>query len=366
MWVEDMNQEIINLLKAAVECSVFLCPTDPGLNYDEILEVGNRAGFQAGEVGDAAPHAGERPPGFKRIIPDHMARVSWAFFCREDPEYRNFNAFDFVVSELNARVKADGERNARLERSVVVERGLASGIPLNDVELAITYLILADQITEKDRVLRFSHYGGVHRLPSEQRDTIGGGQASPKPARARAYPIVKDIIERRTDGRPQSVEPLDAFAEQLNKLGYGMFRIWWTQAVAELRHSDVHSAPISVSVLAAALVEGALTFVVKHARKLGLAVFRSADFDRDPRTWKIDDLVSSAASGSDAAILDVQTRNRAEMLIRTRQRIHAGRMLSEFPGGVPDIRPEEARDAKATADQVVRRVLDWLHKFPPT
>ena len=117
--------------------------------------------------------------------------------------------------------------------------------------------------------------------------------------------------------------------------------------------------------LAAALVEGALTFVVKHARGRGLAVFRSPDFDKDPRAWKIDDLVTSAASGSEAAILDMQTKSRTETLIRTRQRIHAGRMLSDFPTGVPDIRPEEARDAKATAEQVVRRVLDWLQKFPP-
>jgi hypothetical protein len=101
-------------------------------------------------------------------------------------------------------------------------------------------------------------------------------------------------------------------------------------------------------------------------RSGNLAVFRRSDFDRDPRTWKIDDLVASAASGSDAAILDPQTKARAELLIRNRQRIHAGRMLSDYPAGVPDIRPEEARDAKATAEQLVRCVLDWLQKFPPT
>lgn len=105
--------------------------------------------------------------------------------------------------------------------------------------------------------------------------------------------------------------------------------------------------------------------MVKHARESGLGVFQSKDFDREPRTWKIDDLVSSAATGSTTAILDLQTKNRAETLIRNRQRIHAGRMLSEFPGGPPDIRPDEARDAKATADQVVRAVLDWLQRFPP-
>jgi len=42
------------------------------------------------------------------------------------------------------------------------------------------------------------------------------------------------------------------------------------------------------------------------------------------------------------------------------------RMLHDFPNGVPDLRPEEARDAKITADLVARRVLDWLERFPPT
>jgi hypothetical protein len=51
------------------------------------------------------------------------------------------------------------------------------------------------------------------------------------------------------------------------------------------------SAPVSASVLAAALVEGALTFVVKHAQTSGLGVFQSTDFNRAPKTWKIDDLV---------------------------------------------------------------------------
>ena len=85
-----------------------------------------------------------------------------------------------------------------------------------------------------------------------------------------------------------------------------------------------------------------------------------------PRTWKIDDLVASAARGGDSAILDEPTRMRAVGLINARQRIHAGRMLSEFPtGSAPDLRPDEARDAKATAEQVVRRVLDWLERYPP-
>jgi hypothetical protein len=31
-----------------------------------------------------------------------------------------------------------------------------------------------------------------------------------------------------------------------------------------------------------------------------------------------------------------------------------------LPAGPPDIRPDEARDAKGTAEQVVRAILDWL------
>jgi len=44
--------------------------------------------------------------------------------------------------------------------------------------------------------------------------------------------------------------------------------------------------------------------------------------------------------------------------------IHAGRMLSDYPAGPPDLRPDEARDAKATAELVVRAVLEWLQKNP--
>jgi hypothetical protein len=51
-------------------------------------------------------------------------------------------------------------------------------------------------------------------------------------------------------------------------------------------------------------------------------------------------------------------------LIKVRQRIHAGRMISDYPAGVPDLRPEESREAKATADLVVRRVLDWVRRYP--
>jgi hypothetical protein len=359
---QSMNQQLISFLKAAIECSVYVAPLEPGLTHEELIEVGERAGYQQGEIGDALPRMATRSFG-KRLLPDASTAASWIFLSREEPDYRNFQAFDFVVAELNALARAEGAARALLQRSVMVERAVAKGIPRHDVEVAITYQVMANMLTEKDGILRFPNNHGPRGLPSEQLNT-GLPRGLPRPDRARAFPIVKDVIERRTDGRPAYAEALDAFAEELNKLGYGRFRLWWTRTVTELRQTEANVAPISASVLAAALVEGALTFVVKHARTTGLGVFQSKDFDRDPRTWKIDDLVSSAAAGGATAILDLQTKNRAETLIRARQRIHAGRMLSEFPGGPPDIRPEEARDAKAIADQVVRAVVDWLQRFP--
>jgi hypothetical protein len=63
--------------------------------------------------------------------------------------------------------------------------------------------------------------------------------------RERAYSIVKDVVERRTDGRPKHAEPLDEFPEALDRLGYGKFRLWWVQTVAELRLSNSPTSPVS-------------------------------------------------------------------------------------------------------------------------
>lgn len=362
------HQEIIAFLQAALECSVYLSPREPGLTAAELFEAGKRVGFLDGEIGDSLRHVVTQSfgRGDQRFVPQGPTLMTWGHFVfEENPDYRNIVAFDFVVSELNMLTRAVGAGNATLDRNILVDRAFAQGIPRHDADVAITILVMCGQLAEKDAVVRFTH-GGVRQLPSATQNQAGARQVMQKPARARAYPVVKDIIERRIDGRPQHAEPLDAFAEVLEKLGYGRFRLWWNQTVGELRRGDPQSSAVSVSVLAAALVEGALTFVVKHARNLGLGVFRSSDFDRDPRSWRIDELVSSAASGSESAILDIPTKARAESLIRSRQRIHAGRMLSEFPGVVPDLRPEEAREARATAELVVRRVLDWLEKYPPS
>lgn len=362
-----MDQEVGKFLQAALECSVFIAPREPGLTYNEVLEAGKRAGFQPGEIDDALRCVTDRyfGPGTQRLMPKQHSMLIWGVFLPEDPDYRNVPAFDSVYSQLKASAKAVGSASARLERELIVERAVAQGLPRTDVEAAITVSVLSGHLTEEDGLVRFAPGRETHPLPSEQlrqhTNTPGPRRSE---ARVRAHPIVEDVVGRRTDGRPKHAEPLDAFAEEIDQLGHGPFRSWWVQMVAELRRGDAQSTPVSVSVLGAALVEGVLTFAAVHARKLRLGAFGSNKLDEDPRRWRIEDLLSGAAHGGEKAILDGLARQRAEGLVRVRQRIHAGRMLSEFPGGVPDLRPEEAREAKAVAEMVVRRVLDWLHRHP--
>jgi hypothetical protein len=348
----------------ALECSFYHDPTDPGLTHSELLEVGSRMNLFPGEINDALIHATGHIAGFRqdRLLPGQNVTVGWKIFSiSSQPDYRNFAALDFLFSEMNLRIRQDGSQRAQLYRNVVVEQASATNIPKRDIEAAITISVASGLLKEKDDILKPLSSALYVPLPSAQRSNSPHMRSpSPDALREQIYRLVGDVIQRRTDGRSKQIEPLDAFVEVLAPLGYGKFSLWWTQIVAELKRTDPASSPLSCLVLSAALVEGALTFVVKHARSKDLGVFKSSDFERDPKTWKIEDLVRSAASGSQDAILDEPSRFRASQVVQTRQRIHAGRMLSDYSSGLPDLKPEEARDAKATAEMVVRKVLDWL------
>lgn len=311
------SQKVLAFINAALECSVFVAPRESGLTYEELLQVGKSAGFQEGEIGDALSRANTRQFfGGRRLEPNLELSHLNIFIWPEDPEFRDLAAFDFVYNEFNKLIKSQGGGKAKLERDVLVERAIEGSIDRHGVEVAITILLMTGQLEEKNKLL-FRPNGGIYEpLPSEQNRNAKGTMR--RPERERAYPIVKDVIERRVDGRVKNIEPLDAFAHALDALGYGKFRLWWKQTVGELNRSDAASMSISICVLSAALVEGALTFVVKHAQSLKLGVFQSKTFDGQPRTWKIDDLVQSAARGGESAILSANLKVRAESLILLR------------------------------------------------
>lgn len=360
-------QDVINNLQAALEASVYVSPAEHGLTIAELYEVGKRLGFGEGEIGDALPRVLQQGFGGRndRMQLDDMHWHMAGFLgIREEPDLRDERAFDFVIGQLNELAKQLGIRRAQLDRQIIVERALANSISRHDVELALALLSLSGQLVEQDGVVRFKHQQqGEHQLPSVGRRQ-SAGPAHPKPLRTRAMSHVKDVIARRTDNRAQHAEPLDEFGAQLQRMGFGHFGLWWHQTVAELRRSDPAASPLSVLVLSAALVEGVLTLAAAYARDRNLPDFATNELASDPKSWALEKLLKAAAHGN--AVLDAQTKNRADGLILTRQRIHAGRLLSSQPKGVqiPDFRPEEARDAKAVAEQVVRFVIDWLGRNP--
>src|SRR6185437_10494401 len=117
----------------------------------------------------------------------------------------------------------------------IVERAIANGHNRRAVEVELTILVLTEQLIEKDGVLRSKFGNPCDPLPSVQRQKAAFRTPIPRPMRGRVYPLVKDVVERRTDGRPGHAEPLDAFADALTELGHGPFRLWWTQTASELK-----------------------------------------------------------------------------------------------------------------------------------
>ncbi len=252
--------------------------------------MGARVGFLRGEIQDALPAAAAPMfVGDKRVMP--QANILWMNFLNdEDPDFRDLESFDFVVRELKTLGREHRQTNARVTRSALIHQGLAAGRSRSNLSVAVRMLVMCEHLEEQDGVLCLTRKGFGYPLPKDQRNqaaTTGRALRETKPMRARTHPHVVDVIKRRTDGRPASAEPFEALASELDKLKLGQFRAWWEQTTDELRRRDPFTNPVSCCVLSAALIEGALTFVVRHARDLKLAPFQSSKFDGNPRTWKI-------------------------------------------------------------------------------
>src|SRR6185437_15798349 len=122
----------------------------------------------------------------------------------EEPDYRPFTALNFLHAQLAECAKAVGIRNAKIERSVMWERAKQQGIPQVDIDAAIALAVLCRIMIEQEGIVRFIPGKESWPSPKQQHDQIRGTTApSPvhRPNRARAFPIIKDIVARRTDGR---------------------------------------------------------------------------------------------------------------------------------------------------------------------
>lgn len=363
-----MNQlEIQKFVQAAIEATVYLQPRDPGLSFAEIKEVGKQAGYLEGELGDAVLRNWQG--GRTRYMPQASAGpgLNADFNWEITPDYRNPKAFEFVRIQLQELARSVGVGRAQLARDVLVERGVAAGFERNDLEVAISVLVLEEIFHEKGGIVRHAPQKEGWILPSKQIESRDRGRHAPqfdRSAMARAYPIVRDVLDRRSSARLPAAQPLDAFEQVLSNLGHERFRMWWIQKRLEIRLADPSLQPATILVLSASLAEAALSFLVPRASKHGL--MKRIDVTK-PRLWRFADLVAGSKSGDPTldAILDDRTAQRALDLNETRQRIHAGYLIDTTPTGpIPDLKPEEALDAQRALDTLVRKILDWLDRNP--
>jgi hypothetical protein len=224
----------------------------------------------------------------------------------------------------------------------------------------VAVTVLDGIFIEKDGVI--SHRQGQlrHILPSAQRASRQRTYVRPQKWLKDAYTVVQDVIARRADGRAATANPLDTFEQLLAGLGHDRFRAWWTQIKQELRGLDPSLQPAAIIDHAASLAEAALCFVVPRAQAAGL--MRNVDASK-PRQWRFIDLIKGSKSGDKSVrpILDERTAQRGLDLNEAKQRRHAGFLIDTAPTGpIPDLKPEQARDALLTTDLIVRRVIDWL------
>jgi hypothetical protein len=209
--------EVVNFVRAAVEASVYIAPTDPGLTRQEIEAIGKEAGFLPGELNDALHQVSSPKYGEERFLPDQSTTVLWLINQAQEPEYRNFKAFDFVISELQMEVRSKGALHAQLDRNVIVDRAVAAGLSEHDAEVAITVMRMSSHLTEKDGVIRFERGHESHPLPGAQL-TQGRRQARQRKDLIQAYPLVEHIIGQRATLAPTEDEQAEPKKPFLGKL----------------------------------------------------------------------------------------------------------------------------------------------------
>ncbi len=357
------QRELHEWLSAVLVASVFVAPEAPGLSEDELLELARRRGFGKGEVRDALrAHDPERVTNDGRLLPSVMDTASHLLDFNDsyqrDP--RSYDAVTYIRDAFEKLRRDEGAHACVIARAVLVERGVRDGQERLPLESAITSYVLGRQLLETPSGLR-ANIGWYHPPRAERRPVSEDHPAFDVLA------DVRDICGRRSDGRPSSTDVFKAFSEKMPALGYSDQRIWWEHTANELSILDPLRAPQAFLVTAAALAEGALTFVVRHAQKrTGGKAFSVRPFTDPPQHWKFEALIR-AARHETAGIIDGRLADACTALNEHRQRIHPARFIERpvTPTHV-DVRPHHAEEALATTRKLVGAVLEWLARADTT
>lgn len=363
-----MQDDIESFLKGAVDATVFLAPRDIGLTFAELLEVAGRAGYREGQTRDAVNRVWRQQAwGQSRFLPQYNGMAFSDFNFEWSPELRCIEAVEFAAGELRRIADEVTAAKASVARDVLVERAVQAGLSRETIESAIAGLLVDGIFEERDGLLRRPPNRWVWPLPSEQLKHYPNGNRHrlDKAPLERAYPLVEDVVRRRNDGRAPKAEPLDAFEATLVGLAQQRFVAWWVQARSELRTLSDTQQPTATIVVAAAMAEAALSFVLRPAQSAGL--MSRTDVTK-PRSWRFEEMANGTKSGKQdvRSMLSDRARARCLELNELRQRIHVGFLVSSNAGPIPDVRPEQAREARQTLDMMLRDILEWLESQGPS
>lgn len=350
-------------IRDAVKASLFVSPDDHGLTLHELVELGARRDLRRGELEDAlrggTAHVQPGSDGRYRLAYANMTDLAM-FVGTLEGDPRSIDAFDFIWRTFYELNREYGAGRARITESVLLARGADAGIPEHDLRVALAIYRTFARVKQDGEVLHgFGTSGDGPKAEAARprmRRNMNAGAAA-------LMAEVRDLVLRRSDGRPASPEPVPGFASRLDELNASRLKVWWNAIASEVRRANEQEAPTSVIVLAAALLEAALCSVIERANAHGVTMpnLRAAD---DPKNWKLQTLVKEAKKGSQP-IFDGDVGGRGERLNDLRQRIHAGRFwMSGVPSGGFDLRPEEAREARETLDRCLRAILVWLDGHP--
>lgn len=342
----------------ALIASMVVDPHLPGLSFNELKNLGAQHNLLAGEIGDKS-----KKYGVFRHTPDRIDfDVSQLNDCQYgiwevnyQPEFRDLNAIKFIIEFFYNQSRSEGQANLGVPRNMLIARAVQQGIEEHDVDVAISLMLLSNAVKEIDGLIK--PVGVPTKQDFSRRENLLYYRCTVK----QLLPEVRDLIARRSDGRLPAAEPIDAMESIIAKMGHPKMVIWWRHMALELRSCDPNKMPAVVTVFSAALAEAALSLVVQHAQTNSLSM---RNMPTAPTRWKFHELVKDAKSGT-AQIIDEPLAQRCLTLNDDRQRIHAGRHIdSASPYPHVDFRYEQARDALATLDTLLRKVLDWYLANP--
>lgn len=358
-------REVSRWLEGVLLASVFADPESPGLSHAELEELAKQRGYGAGELQDAISKCVRNEPTREgRYLPSSLMAgtrlIDFNKIHAGDP--RNIEAFKFVCTSFQEAERHAGRDNAKLPRDVLVDRAAQKGLDGHAVQVACASYILAEQIApQPDRDLL--HWRGMYAHPKDQQRRRVTEHHPVTPVLG----VVRDIVARRTDGRPKSGDPFKAFADKLEQLGYPNNRIWWNQTVREATTLNPLEAPTAVLVLSAALGEGALSFLVRYARKAtNGAAFGSNTFDegQPKKNWSLEAL-AKAAKHDTAQVIDQLLMEQCIRLNEDRQRIHGARYIDTAvdPTKIAT-KDHEAEAALQTVKRLVSKIVEWIAAHP--